>query len=186
MKACAVAVILLFASCIPTLLAQTEDSGSAKRNAEILNRWVQTERGLAAKGNVDAEEMLGSFYYFGIGVPQDYVRAATWYRKAAEQGDPGAQGMLGEFYLKGEGFPQDYQQAYFWLDLAAAQRSSIRRSMQFPNDAPQALKGLSQSMAPKVLTALVNERDEAASHLTRAELSHVQQSAERWLQSHNR
>ncbi len=186
MKACAVAVILLFASCISTLFAQSEDSGSAQSNTKVLNQLVSKERILAAKGNVDAQVMLGSIYYFGVGVPQDYAEAAVWYRKAAEQGDSGAQYLLGELYLDGNGAPQDYRKAYFWLDLAAAQRSSLVRSMQFPGNAPQGLKSLSQSMAPKVLSDVINARDEAASHLTQSELLRVQRNAEKWLQSHTR
>jgi Sel1 repeat len=182
MKARAVFLILIFAACVPTLFAQYKDSGSAKSNAEMLNRWVQKERGLAAKGNADAQEMLGNFYYLGTGVHQDYTQAAIWFRKAADKGDPGAQGMLGDLYLEGEGVPQDYRKAYFWLDLASARRSSLVQAP--PENAPQAFKNFSQSTRARAMSAVTADRDEAASHLTRSELLRVQESAEKWLQSH--
>ncbi|TNI09519.1 hypothetical protein CF134_21615 [Aeromonas salmonicida] len=34
-------------------------------------------------------------YYYGIGVPQDYKQAITWFHKAAEQGIAIAQYSLG-------------------------------------------------------------------------------------------
>ena len=33
------------------------------------------------------QKNLGTMYYNGQGVPQDYAQAAYWYRKAADQGD---------------------------------------------------------------------------------------------------
>jgi TPR repeat protein len=40
-------------------------------------------------------------YSEGEGVPQNYVEAAKWMRKAADQGDAGAQNNLGVMYAKG-------------------------------------------------------------------------------------
>ncbi|MDA1306902.1 MAG: sel1 repeat family protein, partial [Acidobacteria bacterium] len=54
------------------------------------------------------------------GVPQDYVEAVAWYRKAADQGDAAAQYNLGAMYFKGEGVPQDYVEAHKWRNLAAS------------------------------------------------------------------
>jgi hypothetical protein len=39
--------------------------------------------------------MLGTFYYYGHGVPQDYALAVKWFRKAADQGYAAAQVGLG-------------------------------------------------------------------------------------------
>ena len=68
-----------------------------------------------------AEYSLGEKYYSGEGVPQDYTKAAEWYRKAAEQGDAGAQYNLGNMYANGEGVPQDYTKAAEWYRKAAEQ-----------------------------------------------------------------
>jgi len=40
---------------------------------------------LAAKGNANAQFMLGMMYDAGKGVKQDQQVAASWYRKAADQ-----------------------------------------------------------------------------------------------------
>jgi len=59
-------------------------------------------------------------YDLGRGVPQDYERAVTWYRRAAQQGDAQAQNNLGVMYENGYGVPQDLVQAYKWYALAAS------------------------------------------------------------------
>ena len=96
------------------------------------------------------------------------MQAAVWYRKAAEQGDAGAQG-LGILYDEGQGVPQgagalgkpDYAESYFWLDLAAAGEPKNSHA-----------KGVAK------------DRDEAASHLTPADLSREQERARKWFEAH--
>jgi len=86
---------------------------------------------------------------------------ALWYRKCAEQGDAIAQYNLGLDSVTGRGVPQDYVLAYFWFDLAAAGRPLAD------------------------LTKLaVEAREEAASHLSPADLSHVQEQARNWIEGH--
>ncbi len=60
-------------------------------------------------------------YFEGLGVPQDDVEAARWYRLAADQGHATAQFNLGVMYFKGEGVPQDVAEAVRWYRLAADQ-----------------------------------------------------------------
>ena len=43
-------------------------------------------RPLAEQGYAQAEKLLGYMYEFGQGVPQDYLQAAAWYRKASAKG----------------------------------------------------------------------------------------------------
>ena len=45
-----------------------------------------------------AQYNLGSMYYNGRGVLQDYEEAVFWYRLSAEQGDAYAQRNLGLMY----------------------------------------------------------------------------------------
>jgi len=66
-------------------------------------------------------------YADGHGVPQDYVEAVTWYRKAAEKGNATAQHNLGGMYVQGRGVTQDYMLAYMWLNLAASKLSGTDR-----------------------------------------------------------
>jgi len=84
----------------------------AARNRRI----ISTVKQQAASGNplvqLGASNSLGGLYFDGgLGVPQDYAQAASWYRKAAEQGNDGAQYKLGVLYCYGLGLPQDYTQA---------------------------------------------------------------------------
>jgi len=39
----------------------------------------------AEQGFADAQYQLGKIYEYGEGVPQNYNKAAEWYKKAAEQ-----------------------------------------------------------------------------------------------------
>lgn len=51
------------------------------------------------------------------------VRAAEWYRRAAEQGHPDAQYNLGFMYLLGEGVPSDADEGLRLLRRAADQEA---------------------------------------------------------------
>jgi len=65
--------------------------------------------------------MLGLRYETGEDVPQDYERAAFWYRRAAEQGDGLAQNNLAALYEEGKGVTQSFELAAFWYQKAAEQ-----------------------------------------------------------------
>jgi len=76
---------------------------------------------LANFGDLIAQFDLAVAYEFGNGVPQDYEKAAYWYRKSAEQGLAIAQSHLGVLYTNGKGVARDYDQAAFWYGKAAEQ-----------------------------------------------------------------
>jgi TPR repeat protein len=118
-------------------------------------------RKAAEQDNADAQDSLGNLYYMGQGVPQDDAQAATWFRKAAWQGAAGSQYHLGGLYYWGRGVPQDYAEAYFWLDVADAGN----------------LDALTAEWIAKY-------RDEAASHLTPADLFRAQERARKWFEAH--
>ncbi|CAG8721513.1 29965_t:CDS:2, partial [Racocetra persica] len=50
---------------------------------------------------------LGMCYKHGWGVPKDKVKAAHYYKMAADQGDPDAQNDIAHCYYKGEGVKKD-------------------------------------------------------------------------------
>src|SRR5690349_14669415 len=54
------------------------------------NRFESTKRA-AQRGDAKAQFALGRMYENGDGVRENAVRAACWYRKAAERGDAAAQ-----------------------------------------------------------------------------------------------
>jgi TPR repeat protein len=118
-------------------------------------------RKAAEQGHTSAQYLLALLYYTGQGVSQDYSQAALWYRKAAEQGDAAAQLSLGSQYGLGQGVSQDYAEAYFWLDLAATGKRD----------------GKEMETAAKI-------RDEAASHLTPADLARAQERVRKWFEDH--
>lgn len=64
---------------------------------------------------------LAVIYAEGRGVPQDYEKAAFWFRKAAEQGDAYAQYSLAYLHRQGLGVEKDYAEAAKWYYRAALQ-----------------------------------------------------------------
>ena len=62
---------------------------------------VNALRARAAQGDPKAQFDLGSAYFYGKGVVQDYVEALRWYKKAAGQEEPRAENALGYMYVNG-------------------------------------------------------------------------------------
>ena len=75
----------------------------------------------ADKGDAQAQFNLGLLYQRGDGVPKDYGKAVSWYRKSAEQGDPFGQLYFGICYAQGWGVVRDYGEAAKWYRLSAEQ-----------------------------------------------------------------
>jgi TPR repeat protein len=76
---------------------------------------------LAEAQDAEAEHAIGLFYFYALGVEQDYEEAAKWFRKSAEQGYAEGQSALGLMYASGWGVEQDYNQAREWLRKAVNQ-----------------------------------------------------------------
>jgi TPR repeat protein len=74
----------------------------------------------AEQGDPRAQTQVGFMYETGRGLPQDYMSATYWYRRAAEQGYSRAQYLLGLMYDKGQGVGSNYIVAHKWLNLAAS------------------------------------------------------------------
>jgi TPR repeat protein len=73
-------------------------------------------------GSRDAQRDLGALYATGDWTgPHDAVRAAEWYRRAADRGHADAQYNLGFMYFLGEVVPSDSAVGLRWLRLAADQ-----------------------------------------------------------------
>jgi uncharacterized protein len=81
-------------------------------------KFVEMEK-KAIAGDAVAFFNLGIMYEKGIDVPQDKLKAAEWYRKAAEKGLIPAQFRLGSLYYHGQGVPKDLKQAAEWYTKAA-------------------------------------------------------------------
>ena len=154
-------------------------------------------RKAAEQGDEGAQLVLGDLYRDGQGVPQDYTQAAVWYRKAADQGFAVAQFNLGWLYYQGEGVPKGYSQAMAWYQKAADQGNTFAQwglgllyyqGQGVPQDYAEAYYWLDLAVAGNLNTAkaedAVKERDDAASHLTPANLSRVQERARKWFEDH--
>ncbi len=76
---------------------------------------------LANRAHPQANLFLGYVFRNGVQVPRDDVRAAHWYRRAAELGQPEAQYELALMYELGLGVPVDPDEAANWYGLAAEQ-----------------------------------------------------------------
>lgn len=76
----------------------------------------------AEQGNADAQNHLGSCYFYGWGgVAIDYDRARYFLQQAAEQGNAEAQYHLGSIYQYGYGVARNLIQARALFQQAAAQ-----------------------------------------------------------------
>jgi uncharacterized protein len=111
----------------------------------------------AAHGNAEAECNLAILYQAGIGVPQSFQDALTWYQKAAEQGYAKAQHNLGALYGNGQGTTKDFVRAYKWLLLA--QRTGYK-------DSQQALDSLGSQMTSEQIAEAKRQADEWVSAQT--------------------
>jgi TPR repeat protein len=88
------------------------DRGEFAKAHEIWLAW-------AHRGDPAAQRNLAHLYRMGLGVPQDFVQAVTWYRLAADNGLARAQANLASMYLRGQGVAEDPQQAAYWFTAAA-------------------------------------------------------------------
>ena len=91
------------------------------RYSRALELWLPLARG----GDPAAQRNIGHLYRFGLGQPQDFEAAASWYRMAAEAGLDRAQANLAMMYLRGQGVEQDAQVASYWMAGAAVQGHAI-------------------------------------------------------------
>jgi|GEM_PF-3959735 len=73
----------------------------AQRIRNATECWVYKKN--ANAGDVEVQTLLGTIYYNGQCVDQDYVKASKWFEKAANQGKVFAQMSLGMIYARGDG-----------------------------------------------------------------------------------
>jgi TPR repeat protein len=76
---------------------------------------------LAQEGNASAQYNIGTMYYEGLGVDDNFDEALTWFRRSADQGYARAQSRLGFIYAYGSKVPRDYTLAVKWFQRAADQ-----------------------------------------------------------------
>jgi TPR repeat protein len=64
---------------------------------------------------------MGTLYFNGQGVPQDYATAHQWFARAAKRGNKYAEFQLGMTYFTGQGVQKDPAQEMYWYEKAARQ-----------------------------------------------------------------
>lgn len=85
------------------------------------NAQIKEVRSRAEWGDRFAQNDLGSYYYFGYGVRQDYEQAVKWFEKAADNELALGQFNLGLCCLKGIGTSKDVGKAVQCFQEAANQ-----------------------------------------------------------------
>jgi TPR repeat protein len=113
---------LLLALFAPIAWADFENDLSA--TGENINA-LRELRLKAGTGDANAQLQIGSVFFKGRQLDQDYAEAVKWFRLAAMQGLAEAQYNLGMMYATGRGVPQDFAQAVSWYRLAADQHLAI-------------------------------------------------------------
>ncbi|MBO6520255.1 MAG: sel1 repeat family protein [Rhodospirillales bacterium] len=78
--------------------------------------WYSTAARLSK--NAEAHFKAGEGYFRGLGVPQDYGAALSYYQVAASQGHPVAQYLIGSMYEAGWGVERDLIEAWVWYNRA--------------------------------------------------------------------
>lgn len=119
-----VATLLLGAAIGPvsaqTLEADMRAAAGAYERKDMATA-VRIWKAWAAKGEPEAETLLGAMYWSGDGVRRDHKEAARLYLRAANKGYARAQNDIGFMYGFGEGVPpRDDVEAYKWLTLGIA------------------------------------------------------------------
>lgn len=85
-------------------------------------------RGMAERGEADAQFVLAAQYFSGYGVKRDVHDAVQWYQRAAEQSHGPAQFQLGLIYVEGQGVAKNERTGIAWIRRAAAQNYSPAQS----------------------------------------------------------
>lgn len=76
-------------------------------------------RQAAARGDAVAQFVIAGRYLDGKPVPQDFAKAAYWYREAAARGLAPAQYRIATLFERGTGVTQDMASALLWYERAA-------------------------------------------------------------------
>lgn len=111
------------------------------KNYEEAYKWL-TKAAQADEKCDSAQYMLGVMCFNGDGVEKDLVRAAQWYRKAADSGHESAQYELALCYLYGDGVEESYDEAIYWLKAGSALGNAQCDEKLEELSAPDTLPGL--------------------------------------------
>ncbi len=117
----------------------------------------------AVQGDAGAQFRLGHDFQNGAGVVTDHLKGEDWIVASAKQGLGVAQLELGISNMK-----VNWAEAYFWLTLGLADPKAV---------SPYGLESLSPQ---EDIDSLFVKWDEAAAHLSQAQLEQVLERARKW------
>ena len=86
-------------------------------NSATRRQVVTTCNTAAQDGDASAQFDMGLMHELGLGLKQDFNKAASWYKQGAEQGHSKAQNNLAAMYERGWGVEQSMEQVQRWLVL---------------------------------------------------------------------
>jgi TPR repeat protein len=112
---------------MPALLELYSENVNGTRgpiNERAAVKWLKKAAKLE---HVEAQALLGSFYFNGHIVYQDNEQAYYWTVRAAEQNNIDAQGRLGLIHKLGLGRPVDLKKAQLWYERAAKQGNLLAK-----------------------------------------------------------
>lgn len=88
------------------------------KNIVEAEKWYRKS---AEQGYARAQYALGTMYYDGKEIKQDFSEAFKWIRMSAEQGNADAQLILGYMYEGGDGVTENLSEAVKWYRKSAEQ-----------------------------------------------------------------
>jgi uncharacterized protein len=143
----------------------------------------------AQAGDLNAQNELGILYSEGRGLPQNYLEAKDWFKKAADQGHAGAQVNLGTLYSLGRGAPYSDHMALLWFQRAAEQRNALafaklgmmyERGRAVPQSLVEAHMWYNLSAAYGEVRA-AESRDAVATRMTPGQIAEAEDRAKKWM-----
>lgn len=82
----------------------------------------------AEAGDAKSQNLLGSFYYLGLGVKKSDKLASKWFLASALQENAEAQVNIARQYQNGAGVKRDDMRAFGWLRQARRNKSEVAES----------------------------------------------------------
>jgi hypothetical protein len=114
-------ILAVLAGAIIVIVILANSGSNSTSSSSTPTDIVSQQKELAEKGDADAANSLGLFYYCGDGVAKDYAEAFKWFSKAADQNNLDAQSSLGDCYHYGRGVAKDEAEAVKWYRKSAEQ-----------------------------------------------------------------
>ena len=95
-----------------------DSPGATAYAAEDYKKAFKLLTAEAKKGDGEAQYLLGTLYFDGLGVKPSAPKAVIWLKRAADNRHAMAAHMLGKLYMSGTGIPIDVEKGIHYMELA--------------------------------------------------------------------